>query len=201
MGNYLIRQADATDAAALLRIYRPFVLETSISFEYIVPSFEEFSQRIRSINADYPYILCEKEGIPVGYAYAHRYLEREAYKWDVETTIYIVPAAQGKGLGRILYTVLEEFLALQHIKNLYACITANNGGSIEFHKALGYKTFGIFPRSGFKNGRWESIVWMGKSLGDFKSTPLLPVKFHSLSIAAKTEILDRINSELNSIKS
>ncbi|MCD8199230.1 MAG: N-acetyltransferase family protein [Phascolarctobacterium sp.] len=196
MGNYLIRQANVADAVALLEIYRPFVLETSISFEYIVPSFEEFSQRIRSISTDYPYILCEKEGIPVGYAYAHRYLEREAYKWDVETTIYIVPAAQGKGLGRILYTVLEEFLTLQHMKNLYACITANNEGSIEFHKSLGYTTLGIFPRSGFKNGRWESIVWMGKSLGGFKNTPLLPVKFSNLSIEVKTEILDRINSKL-----
>ncbi len=176
-------------------------METSVFFEYIVPSFKEFFRRIRDISADYQYILCEREGIPVGYAYAYRYLERKAYKWDVETTIYIPPETQGKGVGKILYTALEEFLTLQHIKNLYACITVGNDASIAFHKFFGYKTLGIFPRSGFKNGCWESIVWMGKTLGDFTSIPPLPIKFSSLSIEAKTEILDRINNKLDDIKS
>ena len=118
--NYKIRQVQLSDAEQILKVYAPFITDTCISFEYVVPSVEEFAQRIAGISAEYPYIVLEADGEIVGYAYAHRYLERVAYSWDVEVTIYLAPKVQGKGLGVILYDALETLLALQNIKNLYS---------------------------------------------------------------------------------
>ncbi len=195
MGNYAIRLARTEDAPALLAIYRPFVEKTAISFEYLAPTVEEFAQRIAATSAEYPYIVCAAADKPVGYAYAHRYQERDAYQWDVETTVYLAPAAQGQGLGVLLCTALEKLLALQGIKNLYACITADNAKSIGMHEAMGYCLLGKFPQAGFKNGHWHGIVWLGKSVGTFSASPQPVRRFSQVDDAAVAQVLRGINAQ------
>ena len=108
MEGYGIRLARLEDARALLSIYAPYVTGTSVTFEYEAPSLEEFTGRVKSILADYPYLVCERGGEIVGYAYAHRYKERAAYQWDAELSVYLNEMHHGRGVGRALYGALIE---------------------------------------------------------------------------------------------
>ena len=131
-----------------------------------------------------------------GYAYAHRYLERVAYSWDVEVTIYLAPKVQGKGLGVILYDALEKLLALQNIKNLYSCITGDNTHSIEMHRSMGYELIGTFPKAGFKHDRWLDVVWMAKTIGEKENAPLELVPFAEVEESAVAKVLEEVNKGL-----
>lgn len=195
--NYKIRRVRLKDAENILQVYTPFVRETCISFEYTVPTLEEFTKRIEAISSEYPYLVLEQEGEILGYAYAHRYLERAAYGWDVEVTIYLGPQAQGKGLGVKLYSALEKLMTLQNIKNLYSCITGDNIHSIEMHRAIGYELVGTFPKAGFKHDRWLDVVWMAKTLGEKDGTPLPFVKFPKVDGKVVEDLLKIINEDLN----
>ena len=192
---YKIRTVQVSDAQAILKVYAPFITDTCISFEYVVPSMEEFTQRIASISAEYPYIVLEEDGVIVGYAYAHRYLERVAYSWDVEVTIYLVPKVQGKGLGVVLYDALEKLLALQNIKNLYSCITGDNVHSIEMHRSMGYELIGTFPKAGFKHDRWLDVVWMAKAIGEKENAPLPLVLFSEMQASVVEKVLQVFNDK------
>ena len=193
---YKIRTVQLSDVEAILKVYAPFITDTCISFEYVVPSVEEFAQRIASISAEYPYIVLEEDGEIVGYAYSHRYLERVAYSWDVEVTIYLAPKVQGKGLGVILYDALEKLMALQNIKNLYSCITGDNVHSIEMHRSMGYEMIGTFPKAGFKHDRWLDVVWMAKAIGEKENAPLPFVPFAEVEANSVQEVLNEINNVL-----
>ena len=193
---YKIRTVQLSDAEAILQVYAPFITDTCISFEYVVPSVEEFAQRIASISAEYPYIVLEEDGEIVGYAYSHRYLERVAYSWDVEVTIYLAAKVQGKGLGVILYDALEKLMALQNIKNLYSCITGDNVHSIEMHRSMGYELIGTFPKAGFKHDRWLDVVWMAKTIGEKENAPLPFVPFAEVEANSVQEVLNEINNVL-----
>ena len=190
--SYKIRTVHLSDAEAILKVYAPFITDTCISFEYVVPSVEEFAQRIASISAEYPYIVLEEEGEIVGYAYSHRYLERVAYSWDVEVTIYLAPKVQGKGLGVILYDALEKLMVLQNIKNLYSCITGDNVHSIEMHRSMGYELIGTFPKAGFKHDRWLDVVWMAKAIGEKENAPLPFVPFAEVKASDVEKVLEEI---------
>ena len=178
-----IRVATEEDAEELLQIYRPYVEETVITFEYEVPSAEEFRQRITHTLEKYPYLVAEKDGRIVGYAYASAFKERAAYDWAVETTIYLEKGSRKKGIGRNIYNALEDALRMQHILNLNACIgypevedeylTKN---SADFHAHLGYRLVGEFKQCGYKFGRWYNMVWMEKMTGEHgeKPEPVIP---------------------------
>lgn len=193
-----LRLAKLEDAEDLLNIYRPFVESedrniSDVSFEYIAPSVEEFRERIRNISKDYPYIIIEKEGCALGYAYAHPYILREAYQWCAEATIYLAPEGQGKGYGRILYETLEKLLILQGVTNTYACITKSNTHSVMMHGALGYKINGEFSNCGFKHGHWLDMVWMEKIIQDHKENPPLLKSFNELEPSVVAEVLENID--------
>ena len=190
--SYKIRTVQLSDAEAILKVYAPFITDTCISFEYVVPSVEEFAQRIASISAEYPYIVLEEDGEIVGYAYSHRYLERVAYSWDVEVTIYLAPKVQGKGLGVILYDALEKLMVLQNIKNLYSCITGDNVHSIEMHRSMGYELIGTFLKAGFKHDRWLDVVWMEKAIGEKENAPLPFVPFAEVKASDVEKVLEEI---------
>ena len=140
------RTARPEDAEELLKIYAPYVENTAITFEYEVPSIEEFQQRIENTLRKYPYFVAEQDGKPAGYAYAGPLKERAAYDWAVETTIYIQQEKRGIGIGKRLYDRLESVLKEQGILNLYACIAYPEQedeyltmDSVNFHKCLGYQ--------------------------------------------------------------
>ena len=175
MENMIIRTATANDAEELLNIYAYYVENTAITFEYDVPTLEEFTQRIENTLKKYPYLVAEKDGEILGYAYAGVFKDRAAYDWSAETTIYLKQDAVKCGLGRMLYETLEKEMKKRGFLNLYACIgypidddeylTKN---SAEFHAHLGFETVGEFHKCGYKFGRWYNMIWMEKIIGEHK---------------------------------
>lgn len=159
-----IRDATPADAAALAEIYRPYVENTAITFEYLPPSAEEFAARLARITAHYPWLVLVENGKVQGYAFADRAFEKAAYAWCADMTIYLAPGATGRGLGRELYLALEDRLRARGIRILYALVTATNAPSLRFHAALGYREIGRLPESGWKLGAWQSVVWLEKRL-------------------------------------
>lgn len=165
----IIRKATPSDAERLLEIYGYYVQNTAITFECATPSLEEFTARMVRTLEHYPYIVAERDGIVVGYAYAGPLNPREAYDWSCETTIYVAHDARKGGLGRMLYEALEAELASMGILNLYACIGLPDAddeylttNSADFHEHLGFAHIGTFHKCGFKFGRWYNMIWMEK---------------------------------------
>lgn len=182
-----IRVATKEDAEALLAIYAPYVEETAITFEYEVPSIEEFRCRIQETLKKYPYLVAEKNGKIVGYAYAGAFHTRPAYDWAVETSIYVSELQKGEGIGKALYKALEGQLSRQHILNLNACIAYPetedehlNKDSVRFHTHLGYRMVGEFYQCGYKFDRWYNMVWMEKHIGAHSSNPAKVIWFSEL---------------------
>lgn len=198
---YTLRFAKPDDAEKLLEIYAPFVISSDrtlsdVSFEYEVPSIEEFTERIKNISADYPYIVCEHEGSLLGYVYAHPYIQRAAYQWGAAVTIYLAPEGQGRGLGKVMYAALEALLRLQGIVVTYACITASNEHSVKMHEACGYKIIGTFNNTGFKHGHWLDMVWMEKVIANHPAQPELLKKADELPADAVAAILREASTKL-----
>lgn len=167
----MIRIAEERDVPAMLAIYAPFVRDTTVSFEYDVPEEAEFLRRFRSVTEQFPWLVWEEEGCVLGYAYAGRPFERAAYSWCAEPSIYILPEAQGRGIGRKLYTALEWILKNQGYQVLYAWITGENTGSVLFHERMGYKISMKLEKTGYKFERWCDLIWMEKRL-NFVENPV-----------------------------
>ena len=173
----MIRIATQADVPAILDIYAPYVKETTITFEYDVPTQEEFLERFLRITADFPWIVWEENGEILGYAYACRPFERTAYSWCAEPSIYLKPEAQGKGIGKKLYTALEELLKQLGYRVLLALITGENHGSLQFHAKLGYQSAGELIDCGYKFGKWLSVFWMEKQLQIVQNPAEFPIKW------------------------
>ena len=200
-----VRAATPQDAEQLLEIYTPFVISedrsvSNVSFELTAPSLAEFRQRIVDISSKYPYLVGEKDGQILGYVYCHPYRERLAYQWSVEVTIYLAPAGQGKGLGRVLYEAMEEILRLQGITMLYSCITLGNEHSIKMHEALGYRLIGTFSKSGCKNGQWLDTVWLEKQLQPCPKQPDNIKSWRKLDPDAVAAVLTEATAKLQCLK-
>ncbi|MBI0582908.1 MAG: N-acetyltransferase [Methanomassiliicoccus sp.] len=166
-----IRMASEDDAAELLAIYAPYVTGTAITFEYTMPTVEEFRRRIGSVLTGYPFLVAMTGDGIAGYAYASAFKERAAYNWSAETTVYVRQERRGAGIGKALYLELERILREQRIVNLNACISYPNPGSIGFHERMGYRTVGHFTKCGYKFGRWWDMIWMEKMIGEHHPVP------------------------------
>lgn len=173
-----IRFAKETDAAELLAIYAPYVKNTAITFEYDVPSVEEFAQRIRSVSSRYPYIAAELDGEIIGYAYASAFHTRAAYDWSVEMSIYLKQEKRRLGIGGKLYDIMEAMLRKQGFLNLNACIAYSDiedetltKASVRFHEKRGFSIIGRFSKCGYKFNRWYDMVWMEKHIGEHTTPP------------------------------
>lgn len=146
------------DAPAIAAIYRAYVTETTISFETVAPTEAEMGRRIAELSAHGPYLVYEEEGEIAGYCYAHAWKERMAYCHTLETTIYLAPAHQGKGIGRQLMTALIDACRRQGVHALIACITADNRASCALHSSLGFEQVSLFKEVGQKFGQWLDVV-------------------------------------------
>lgn len=174
-----VRLATEADAEELLAIYAPYVEDTAISFEYEVPSVEEFRGRIRHTLERFPYLAAEDGRGIAGYAYVSSFKERAAYSWSVETSIYVRRDGRRRGVGRRLYEALEAALSAQGVLNLNACIAYPpteddpylSRDSVVFHERMGYAMVGRFHQCASKFGRWYDMVWMEKSIGDHPPEP------------------------------
>jgi hypothetical protein len=170
-----IRFAKPEDAKELLKIYAYYVTDTAISFETEVPSEEEFKLRIEEVLKSYPFIVACKDDEILGYAYLHSFVGRKAYELSAETTIYLNPDKKKMGIGKKLYSVLEDIAKEQNITNLYSCIgyvdkedEYLNNNSVQFHEHIGFRMVGKFENCGHKFGRWYHMVWMEKIIGEHK---------------------------------
>lgn len=178
-----IRPAVPGDAASFLSIYAPYILNTAITYEYVVPTEEAFAGRIRHVLEKYPYLAAEVNGEVVGYAYASAYGVRAAYGWTVETSIYVDQNTKGLGIGKALYQTLEACLTAQGLRTLVANIAWPEEGdpyltrdSAAFHEHMGYERVGTLRYMGCKFGRWYHLAVMEKYLGNHSQdpAPILP---------------------------
>ncbi len=176
-----VRQATVQDVPRILEIYAPYVQNTAISFEYTVPTLEDFTQRFLGITAQFPWLVWEENGKVLGYAYGSAPFERAAFQWSAEASIYLCPEACGKGIGRELYAALEQILKAQGYRKVYAIITTANEPSVAFHSAVGYHHTATMPGCGYKLGNWHGIVWMEKDLNAWDTPPHEPVPAHRVS--------------------
>jgi L-amino acid N-acyltransferase YncA len=174
---YTIRLAEESDAIGVLAVYRPYVEETAITFEYEVPTQVEFLCRLQRIQSNYPFLVCEEKGQIIGYAYAHRQMTRAAYQWNAELSVYVDRKHTGRGVGKALYTTLIEILKLQHVQTVCALITLPNPVSETLHHKMGFKRIGLHPQAGYKLGKWYDVAWYEKVIGNRESPPpdVLPV--------------------------
>ena len=172
-----IRIATADDLPQILAIYGPYVENTTISFEYDVPSPEAFLERFLGITRQFPWLVWEENGRILGYAYACAPFERAAYQWCAEPSIYLLPQAQGKGIGRKLYEALEQILTAQGYRLSYAIITSENQASLAFHQAMGYREIAKFPGCGYKLGKHLGVTWLEKTLISVDTPMNVPIPF------------------------
>ena len=174
-----IEPATLRDPQALLDIYSPYVTNTAITFEYEVPSLEEFRQRIANVLNRYPWLVARVQGKIAGYAYASPFKARAAYDWAVVTSIYVRQGMTRQGVGIALHQALENSLKKQNILNMNACIAFPRTdddpyltrNSVDFHAHLGYTMAGHFHCCGYKGGRWYDMVWMEKAIGPHQVPP------------------------------
>ncbi len=160
----IIRDATEKDAAAIASIFRYYVEETAISFEYETPTDEAMRRKIIESANHLPYLVAEENNRILGYVYAHPFSQREAYRISAEVTIYLDKDCTGKGIGKALYEELEQRLRGTEVRNLYAIVMYPGYGSIEFHEKMGYKTVGKLTDCGMKFGKLWSVVYMEKKL-------------------------------------
>ena len=185
-----IRLARPEDAPSLVRIYAHYVLNTAVTYEYEVPTDEQFKQRIEAITKAFPYFVAEREGRVVGYAYASAFGERKAFAWTAESAVYVDVCEGRSGVGSLLYAALEAALKEQGMVNICARISYLEKedeyithASYNFHKKHGYILCGRYEKCGCKFGRWYDLLWMTKSLSHHVLDIAEPVPFQQVKDA------------------
>jgi len=171
-----LRFAAADDAPILREIYHCYT-GTFTTFEYELPSVEEFTHRITHTLEKFPYLVAEENGTILGYAYAHPERERLAYQWNAELSIYLRPEATGRRIGTALYEALLELLTLQGVRNAYAIVVAPNPASEGLHRSQGFRLLGIHRKTGYKNRVWHDTLWYEREVAPHnpEPAPLIPI--------------------------
>ena len=153
----MIREVKLQDAGAIVAIYNKYIEQSVITFETEPLREETMRSRIAEISSRYPYFVYEAEDGILGYCYAHPWKEKAAYKYTLETTIYLSPRCTGKGIGKQLMRKLVEECRLRGYRALIACITEGNEASNSLHLKLGFKRVSHFEKVGLKLGRWLDV--------------------------------------------
>jgi L-amino acid N-acyltransferase YncA len=173
----IIRVATTDDSESILNIYAPYIENTSYTFETEVPTIDSFKERISSYLQNWPWLVCEVDGVVAGYAYGAKHRERVAYQWGVESSVYIHDDYQRVGVARALYTALIDILRLQGFRNLYAVINLPNDKSVSFHENIGFEYFATYKNVGYKLGKWKNVGWWQLQLNEYSMDPQPPIKF------------------------
>lgn len=177
----VLRLADASrDAEAVAAIYRPAVERTVASFEEVAPDPTEMAGRIRATLARFPWLVAEREGAVVGYAYAGAHRERPGYRWSTNVSVYVDPARHGRGIGRALYDRLFDLLRRQGFVNAYAGIALPNPASVALHTAMGMREVARYERVGWKFGAWHDVAWFWLRLAEPQDAPEEPKRIRLL---------------------
>ena len=152
------------DADQIAAIYEPLVLETAVSFELEPPGAAEMARRIQAVTASHPWLVSEESGVVLGYAYATAFRGRPAYRWSIETTVYVHQDHRGRQVGRQVYQGLLDLSTIWGFANAFAGIALPNPGSEALHALLGFTPVGVFPRAGHKMGEWHDVGWWHRPL-------------------------------------
>jgi len=190
----MIRMATKEDAAGMLNIYAPFILNSGITQETEVPSIEEFQKRIISNLTERPWLVCEIDNEIAGYAYAGKHRDRKGYQWCTEPSVYISEKYYGFGIAKALYTALFEISKLQGYVNAYAVITLPNDRSIAFHKKFGFDHLTVFKKIGYKLNQWHDVGWMQYEIEPHVADPADPIKLPKINKTLIDSILAKASS-------
>jgi len=185
----MIRVATIDDSESILKIYAPYIENTSYTFETEVPTIDSFKERISYYLQNWPWLVCEINGVVTGYAYGARHRERIAYQWSVESSVYVHDDYQRRGVAQALYSALINILKLQGFRNLYAVINLPNDKSVSFHEKSGFEYFATYKNVGYKLGRWKNVGWWELQLNEYSMDPQTPLKFSEMNMTKVDEIL------------
>ena len=177
----LIRLAVEDDAAELAAIYRPYVEDSRISFEDVAPDAAEMARRLRGDPAGFhPWLLAEEDGRLLGYAASSPFRTRRAYRWTVETGIYLASDAHGRGIGRALLSELLWLLERQGYVAAIGAIALPNPASVALHEKLGFTYAGTYRGVGHKFGEWMDVGLWQKELAPRTDTPAEPLSYRTV---------------------
>ena len=187
-----LRLAMPQDAGRLLAVYAPYVLESTITWEYTVPSRLEMAKRIETHLAQgFPWLVAEDDQGILGYAYAGRMGERRGFDWDAEISIYLSADECGKGIGKALYAALLALLAKQGYCNCYALVTHPKQRSERFHETMGFTQAALLPKAGYKQGKWLDLCYYSMMICDLPDRPRRPLALEELDPKLVQRILTR----------
>jgi L-amino acid N-acyltransferase YncA len=175
------RPGDADDIAA---IYAPFVRDTVVSFETMVPDGPEMRRRISAGPETHPWLVAEEEGRVIGYAYASQHRTREAYRWSCDVTVYLAESARGRRIGTRLYAELFRLLRTQGFRNAFAGIALPNPASVALHESVGFRHLGTYRDVGFKLDAWHDVGWWQLILSNESGPPAEIIPFSELAGSA-----------------
>lgn len=154
----IIRDAGRDDATSCAAIYRPYVLDTAITFETAPPTVGEMAQRIEAAARAHAWLVAELDGAVIGYAYAGPFATRPAYRWSCEVSVYLETGRRRTGAGRALYQTLLPRLTELGYRVAVARMTLPNEASMGLHTALGFRPVGVHRNIGWKNGAWHDVA-------------------------------------------
>ncbi len=166
-----IRLANLDDASAILDIYRPYVEHTTFSFETEIPTVPIFQERMQKVLKKDPWLVCELDGLVIGYAYANDHRWRVAYQWTKELSVYVHDGYHRRGIATALYTALIELLKRQGYANTLIGITMPNPVSVAFHESMGYQLVGYYHNVGFKSEKFQDVGWWEMPIRDMSEAP------------------------------
>ena len=172
MSERKIRFATIEDAEAILAIYAEYIIHTGVTFEIEVPTIEQFRERMRRITEQFPWLVCEIDGVIAGYAYGSKHGERAAYRWSADLSVYINEKFHRRGIATALYKAVMELLRLQGYFTVYAGVSTPNEKSEAFHSAFGFRNLGEFKNVGYKLGQWRSVAWYELPLAEYVEKPV-----------------------------
>ncbi|MBD8471683.1 GNAT family N-acetyltransferase [Sphingomonas sp. CFBP 8765] len=183
-GAITIRAARPEDAAAIAAIYAPHVLVGTVSFETDAPDARQMRTRMAASDGLYPWLVAtvgDSRGV-IAFGYAGRFRERAAYRFVVETTVYVADAAQRQGAGRLLYEALIDTLRAQGFTQAIGVIALPNDGSIRLHESVGFRRAGVYRAVGYKNGQWIDVGHWQCALNDAAVPPVEPRRFAEVGV-------------------
>ena len=184
-----IRVAQKADAEQIQGIYGFYARNTFVTFAQDSPPLSQWEEAIEQGGQTYPFFVAEDQaGKILGFAYASKLRIHDGYRWNVELTLYLSDdAPKRRGVGSKLYKAVEEALAAQGIKFVWAVVTEQNTESIAFHKAMGFSVVAKFDNIGCKGGKWLSVVWLKKQLLQLTENPREPIPFSKLPPPSNTK--------------
>lgn len=182
-----IRAARPDDAAQIAAIYAPYVASGTVSFESEPPDTRAMGQRMASSDGLYPWLVAvatDTDAV-LGYAYATRFRDRPAYRYIVETSVYVVGEVKRQGTGRLLYDALIDTLAAQDFTQAIAMIALPNDASISLHESVGFRRGGVFREVGYKMGRWIDVGLWQCELAEASVPPKEPKRFTDVGVVRR----------------